>query len=275
MGSAAVQSTLWGPRAEDWADVQESTVAALYESVLETLNVRGRMHVLDVGCGSGLFCRLATDRGATVSGIDATAMLLTIARRRVPTADLRQCDMEELPFAGRTFHVVTGFNAFQFAQTPTRALREASRVARPGGAVVMAVCGPPERMQATKYYEALSALLPQPVLAAVNGGPSHAGKASSNAPGTFALSHDGALQALAREAGLEPVRVTEVECVWQYPDESTALRGLLSAGPAVRAIQASGEAPVRDAVLKAVTPYRLPAGGYELRNTFRYLIAKA
>src|SRR5688572_32671589 len=160
MGSAAVQSTLWGPRADDWADVQEVMTAALYESVLDALNVRVRMSVLDIGCGAGLFCRMAADRGAVVSGVDATAMLLGIARRRVPLAELRQADMEELPFPDDSFHVVTAFNVLPFAESPLEALREAKRVARPNAAVVMAVTAAPEQVQTSGYLTALGALLP-------------------------------------------------------------------------------------------------------------------
>lgn len=274
MGSAAVQSTLWGPRADDWADVQESAVTPLYASVLDALNVRARMHVLDVGCGAGLFCRLAADRGADVTGIDATSMLLTIARRRLPAADLRQGDMEELPFPDRAFHVVTGFNAFPYAQCPLKAVREARRVLRPNGAVVLAVWGDVNQVDAAGYMQALAGLRPAPPALAGAGANSEGGPLSG-APGPFALSQEGALQALARDAGLEPMRFTEVECVWRYPDEATALRGLLSEGPAVRVIQASGEARVRAAVLKAIAPFRRADGsGYELRNTFQYLIAR-
>ena len=262
MGSAAVQSTIWGPRAADWADVQERTVIPLYESVLDALNVRAPMAVLDVGCGSGLFCRLAADRGAAVSGIDATGMLLDIAKRRVPQADFRHCDMEQLPFASRTFHVVTGFHAFEHAQVPLNALCEARRVARPGGAVVAAVWGRPDQVQAAEYLDAIAGLLPLP-------------RSEGGGRASFALSEAEVLPDLARDAGLEPIRFTDVDCVWRYADERTALRGLLSAGPAVRAIQASGERPVREAVLKAIAPYRLSTGGYELRNTCRYVIAKA
>jgi SAM-dependent methyltransferase len=264
MGSAAVQSTLWGPRAADWADVQEATLVELYESALETLHVQGPMAVLDVGCGSGLFCRLAADRRAVVSGIDATATLVGIAKRRVPEADLRQADMEELPFADRTFDLVTGFNVFQYAQSPVNALREARRVAKPGASVVMAIWGTANELQAAPYLDALGSLLPAPL----------PGSTGSTAPGPFALSANGTLQALAREAGLVPDRCIAVECVWRYPDEQTALRGLLSAGPAVRAIQASGEVSTRAAVKQAIAPFRTLSGGYALRNTFRYVIAK-
>jgi SAM-dependent methyltransferase len=259
MGSAAVQSTLWGPRADDWADVQEGMSAALYESVLDALNVRARMSVLDIGCGAGLYCRMAADRGAVVYGVDATAMLLGIARRRVPLADLRQADMEELPFPDDSFHVVTAFNVLPFAESPIAALREARRVARPNAAVVMAVTGMPEQVQTSGYLMAVGSLLPVK---------------PASAPG-FALSGDGALQDLAREAGLEPRRMTDVQCVLEYPDEATALRGLLSCGAAVRAIQAAGDERVKHVVLKAIAPYRRADGGYTLTDTYRYLVAKA
>jgi hypothetical protein len=93
--------------------------------------------------------------------------------------------------------------------------------------------------------------------------------------GPFALSQEGALEALVTQAGLTPTKVEEVDCLWSYSDEETALRGFLSAGPAVRAIQIVGEPAVKEAVAKALVPFKSATGGYELRNKFRYLIAIA
>ena len=61
--------------------------------------------------------------------------------------------------------------------------------------------------------------------------------------------------------------------VWEYQGEGTLLRGLLSAGPAVRVIAAAGEARAGDAVLAAVAQYRTPGGAYRLRNQFHFVIA--
>jgi SAM-dependent methyltransferase len=77
----------------------------------------------------------------------------------------------------------------------------------------------------------------------------------------------------SRRGRAPAVDETDVEVVWAYPDERTLLRGLLSAGPAVRAIAEAGEARVRDAVLAAVAPYRTPGDAYRLRNVFRYAVA--
>jgi hypothetical protein len=53
------------------------------------------------------------------------------------------------------------------------------------------------------------------------------------------------------------------------------LRGFLSAGPSVKAIQTSGETRVREAVATAMAPFKLSSGGYRLENTFRFLISLA
>lgn len=45
--------------------------------------------MLDIGCGSGEFHRLAADCGAEVSGIDAATGMIEVARRLVLDADLR------------------------------------------------------------------------------------------------------------------------------------------------------------------------------------------
>lgn len=99
--------------------------------------------VLDVGCGTGGFCRYAHERGAVVAGVDIAEPHLSDARRRVPDADLQHAAMERLPWLDASFDVVTGFNAFQYALDPEGALLEAARVVRTGGAVVVCRWGPP------------------------------------------------------------------------------------------------------------------------------------
>jgi hypothetical protein len=64
MGTASVQSDLRGAGARDWAQVQEGAVAQLYDAVLSKTKVGSGTAVLDVGCGAGLFCQMAAQRGA-------------------------------------------------------------------------------------------------------------------------------------------------------------------------------------------------------------------
>jgi SAM-dependent methyltransferase len=257
-GSAEGQRALWGSRATDWAELQEMQCAPLYEAALDRLAPRPGTRVLDAGCGSGVFCRLAAERGLAVTGVDATPELLALAVGRVPGLDTRECDLEALPFEDRSFDLVTGFNAFQYAAHPPAAIAEARRVARPKARIVIATWGSPESCEAAGYLASLAALLPVPP--------------SGTWP--FALSAMGALETLAAHAGLTPLDAHEVEVPFLYPDEPTALTALLSAGPGVQAILAAGEPAAQTAVSEAIAPYRQPSGGYRMRNRFRYLIAQ-
>ena len=158
--AAEVQRRLWGTDPRAWADLAESHNRPLFKAVLDAAAVGPGTAVLDVGCGSGLTLVLAAERGAVPSGVDISPGLLAIARDRLPYADLREADMESLPFGDAAFDAVTGVNAFQFAGDPRRALHEAARVTRPGGRVVASLFAAPERSEGTVAHEAMTALIP-------------------------------------------------------------------------------------------------------------------
>jgi SAM-dependent methyltransferase len=259
MGTATAQGQLWGARARDWAEAQEGLFTPVYEAVLQRTSVGAGARVLDVGCGSGLFSQLAAQRGAQASGLDASEPLLAIARERTPQGDFRTGELEELPYPDATFDLVTGFNSFQFAANPVSALQEARRVLRPGAPLVVAVLGNPKETEAAAYFTALGSLLPAPPPAT---------------PGPFSLSFDGALEALIAQADMTPGNIEIVDCPWNYPDEETLLRALLSTAPSIMAMQYAGETAVRDAILKALEPFKTGTGAYRIGNSGRYMIVQ-
>jgi SAM-dependent methyltransferase len=259
-GTAQVQGELWSERALDWAELQEGMVRPLYDSVLERIDLGPDVSLLDIGCGAGLFCSLAAARGAEVSGIDAAPGLLAIALERVPQGSFQPGEIEELPYGERTFDVVTAFNSLQFANDPANAMREAARVAREGAPVVVAVWGDPQDCDAVACLSAMAPLMPP---------------ATPGAPGPFALSEKAALEGLVAQAALDSQGIEDVVCIWEYPDLGTALRGVLSAGPAAAAIRHSGEPAVLEAVSEALEPFTVAGGGFRLENVFRYIVATA
>ena len=257
-GSAQAQGELWGARARDWAEVQEPAQSALYGPVLDAAGVGAGTRLLDAGCGSGVAAAAARGRGAAVAGIDAALPLIELARERLPGAEFRVGELEALPYEDSAFDVVTGFNSFQYAADPVRALREARRVTGSGGTVAIVTWGRPEDCEAAAYLKALGSLLPPP---------------PPGAPGPFALSQPGALEELVAHAGLTPHAAHEITTRWEYLDRDTALRGLLSAGPAVRAINVAGKERVSEAVADSIAPFRTASGGYAIENSWRYLVA--
>jgi SAM-dependent methyltransferase len=238
----------------------EPAMRQLYVSILDRIDPLAGQTLVDVGCGAGLFCRLAADRGASVHGLDAAPALLDIARRRVPspqgTFDLG--DVGNLPYADATFDVVAGINSFQYASSPIAALREAKRVAKPDAQIVVAALGNVDECEAASYLYAIAALVPS----------------TAGTPGPFALSQPSALEALAREADLTSAEVADVAVEWCFADLDDALDALLSSGPAVRAIQLVGERRVRRAVAEAIRPFGTARGDYRLENMCRFLIAR-
>ncbi|TSA87813.1 class I SAM-dependent methyltransferase [Deinococcus detaillensis] len=258
--TAAFNAPLWGSRARDWADLQESLCRPMYLAAYERLGLSAGCDHLDVGCGAGLAAQLSAERGASVRGLDASPNMLAIAQERVPTADFLEGDLEALPYADDRFDLVTGFNSFQYAGNPGVALGEAKRVARPGGQVLIMTWGDPEGMEAASLVRALGPLLPLP---------------PPGAPGPFALSDEVALRAFATGAGLEPQEVFDVPLTWHYADLTTALLAQLSSGVSARAIAHSGEEAVKVAYHRALEPYRQTDGSYTIGASFRCLTARA
>ncbi len=249
---------LWGARARDWADLQEGQCATAYHAVLAHAAVGPGTRHLDAGCGAGMAAALSAKRGAAVCGIDAAVPLLDIARDRTPDGDFRHGDIEALPWADHSFDLVTGFNSFQYAGDAAQALREAGRVTRPGGKVVVMTWGEPAGMQAASVVAAFKPLLP----------PSPPG-----ASGPFALSDEAALRAFAAAGGLIPSEVFDVDCPWFYPDEATGIRAQASAGVAAKAIEHAGEAAYVAAMRAALAPFRQPDGSFRIAARFRCLVA--
>lgn len=260
MGSAQIQGELWGARAREWADLQEVSFRPLYDAALDAARVGAGSVVLDVGCGAGLALQMAQARGARVNGLDAAAGLVDIARKRCPGGDIRVGESEELPFEDNSFDATTGFNSFQYATDPVHALAEASRVTKPNGYVVVAVWGAADKCELAPYLAAIGKLLPPP---------------PPGAPGPFALSAPGALEALVGKAGLKPGTTASVITSMRFPDEETTVRGLLASGVVERAIRNSGEAAVRRGVSDAIRPARKGDGSYEFKNQWQFLLARA
>ncbi|WP_429727731.1 class I SAM-dependent methyltransferase [Amycolatopsis thermalba] len=67
-------------------------------------DVAGR-RILDAGCGAGPLTAELRDRGAVVTGVDASAAMLALARRRLgDEVPLHEADLRDpLPFADEAF----------------------------------------------------------------------------------------------------------------------------------------------------------------------------
>ncbi|MFE7625560.1 class I SAM-dependent methyltransferase [Streptomyces sp. NPDC057509] len=106
-------------------------------------DVAGR-RILDAGCGSGPLSAALRDRGAVVSGFDASAGMLELARRRLGDgADLRVADLgSPLPYPDDTFDDVVASLVLHYLEDWGPALAELRRVLRTGGRLIASVDHP-------------------------------------------------------------------------------------------------------------------------------------
>ena len=106
-------------------------------------HVAGR-RILDAGCGSGALSAALCDRGAVVTGIDASARMLALARRRLgDNVALHVADLSDrLPFADAAFDDVVASLVLHYLEDWGPTLAELRRVLRPGGRLIASVDHP-------------------------------------------------------------------------------------------------------------------------------------
>jgi demethylmenaquinone methyltransferase / 2-methoxy-6-polyprenyl-1,4-benzoquinol methylase len=103
-------------------------------------------HVLDVATGTGLVAEQLLRRGFRITGLDQSAEMLEIARRRFVgrEVELVEGSAEALPFADETFDHLTVTYLLRYVDDPGATLAELARVVRPSGVVASLEFGVPD-----------------------------------------------------------------------------------------------------------------------------------
>ncbi|MGN9765706.1 class I SAM-dependent methyltransferase [Micromonospora sp. SD12] len=106
-------------------------------------DVRGR-RILDAGCGTGPLSAALRAKGAVVTGFDASAAMVDLARRRLgEDADLHVADLSApLPFADAEFDDVVASLVLHYLEDWSGPLAELRRVLKPGGRLILSVIHP-------------------------------------------------------------------------------------------------------------------------------------
>ena len=257
MGSAEIQGDLWGTAARDWAELAEPHHRPLFEVMLDEANVASVTRILDAGCGGGGASVLAAQRGAKVSGLDASAAMIEVAKERVPAGDFRVGDIQALPFDDHAFDAVIAPNSLQYSDDRIATLQELGRVCTRDGRVVVGLFSAPDKVQYSVVMAAVRNILPEPP----------PGK------GPFELSESGVLEDLIQQAGLNVKGSGEVECPFDYPDYETLRRANASAGPFQAAMKSVGAEELSRAVRDAIQPYQESDGSIHMENWYIYVTA--
>ena len=117
---------------------EEKVEAAIVEAVGEgPFNA-----LLDLGTGTGRMIELLAPLSRRAVGIDGSHAMLNVARTRIEQSglrnvQLRQGDLYALPVERDGYDLVIIHQVLHYLEDPSRALREAARVMRPGGRLVV------------------------------------------------------------------------------------------------------------------------------------------
>ncbi|HVC47322.1 MAG TPA: metalloregulator ArsR/SmtB family transcription factor [Terracidiphilus sp.] len=100
------------------------------------------MTIADLGAGNGSFALLLSQRATQVLAVDSSEKMLEVGRAQarafgIANIDFRLGDMEELPIDSDSVDLACFSQSLHHAAHPPRAVREASRILRPGGRILI------------------------------------------------------------------------------------------------------------------------------------------
>ena len=247
----------WGHAASDWAYLFEPYARDAAEHLFDQLDVGEQTELFDMACGSGYATARAARRGATVSGLDASAALIDIARRRAPEGSFDIGTMFDLPCADESFDVVTSFNGIWGGCDA--AMSEAFRILRPGGHLAITFWGPGSALDYRDMFIALGGATASIKDEMID-------MASIGAPGIA--------ESMFTTAGFTVTERGGTEAVHEFPDADLMWRSLRSPGLMVPALELLGDDGLRAVLMPSIEPFRHSDGSYRLVNELTHVIGQ-
>ncbi len=201
---ANMERTGWADaaRASGYVQLFASASDQTIDSLLDAIEAKPNLKVLDLCCGQGNVSEALVARGCQVVGVDFSPVMLSIALDRVPSATFIEADAQDLPFDDAQFDAVVSNLGVCHVPDQPRALSEARRVLRSGGRFAMTVwCGPETSPCFEVVYGAIKA---------------HGSPDVSVPPGPdfHQFAKREIAEQLLSKAGFSNVEFSIIDCVW-------------------------------------------------------------
>jgi ubiquinone/menaquinone biosynthesis C-methylase UbiE len=212
MGTPAHESiaSAWDKVAPGYDEFVTPTYFGLGARALSRAGVHSGTRVLDVAAGSGALSLAAARLGADVTAVDISPVMVERLKARAREEGLkveaRVMDGQALDLHRDSFDLVASeFGVMLFPDLP-QGLREMTRVAKPGGRVVVIAFASPMQVEFLRFFVAAV----QAVVPGFTGPPTHP------PPLPFQLQDPETFRGEMIKAGLKDVRVEETSEEMKY-----------------------------------------------------------
>jgi ubiquinone/menaquinone biosynthesis C-methylase UbiE len=148
---AAAAQKYFREHAAEWDRIRKLHVAdaAVEDAIRAALATRPFRSLLDLGTGTGRMLELFGPQIERGLGLDLSLDMLLLARDRLERAGLRHCsvrqgDIYDVPLPDGSFDAVIIHQVLHYLDDGARAVKEAARVLRPGGSLLVVDFAPHE-----------------------------------------------------------------------------------------------------------------------------------
>jgi ubiquinone/menaquinone biosynthesis C-methylase UbiE len=229
--------------------------------LLDAVELRGGMSLLDVPTGSGALAAAATRRGATVIGVDIASAMIAEARKNHPGIDFQVADVEHLPVPdGVLDAVVCAFGIGHFPY-PEASLAECLRTLKGGGRIAFSWWDTSDKQRVQGLIRDAAA------------------EAGARPPGVLPAGHSSLrftdaseFRRLMEGAGLVDISLEEHRATHLVPDVDALWNGAIGGLALTSSLIIFQDAPmqraIRSALERKAAAYKTPRG-LELPVAFR------